>query len=141
MARKIGAVIAGVLVLGVVVAALQFVSASIHPLPEGVDPFDPEDAAAFAEHLEGMPDSAWMVAFASELIGAFFGALVAGAIVHDRKRMFSAIIVGLALVGSVANWLSFAHPTWFIVGQLLVYPAVLAGVWGVLARKRPTTQG
>jgi hypothetical protein len=136
MGRKIGAVVVGVLVLGLVVGVLQAIGASFRPLPEGVNPLDPADAEAFAAHLATMPAISWLFAFASELAGALLGALAAGWIAKGAARPISAIIVGLALVGSVLNWTLFAHPTWFIVGQLVGYPLVLAAAWGILGRGR-----
>ena len=125
MVRKIGAVVVGILTLGAVVMTLQQVAAQLHPLPEGLDPMDRSNAEAFAAHLETMPPAAWVVAFLSEIVGAFCGALVAGWIARDARRVVSGVIVGLALVGSIANWNSFAHPTWFIAGQIVLYPTVL----------------
>ena len=78
MLRNIGAFVAGVLTLGLIVMTLQQISSALHPLPEGLDPLAPENAEAFATHLEGMPTMAWVVAMLSEVIGAFGGALVAG---------------------------------------------------------------
>lgn len=34
-----------------------------------------------------------------------------------------------SLLGSLLNWTSFAHPAWFVAGQLLLYPLVLFLVW------------
>ncbi|MDX1646923.1 MAG: hypothetical protein R3304_07250 [Longimicrobiales bacterium] len=134
--RRIVAVVAGLLVLGLVVMTLQQASASLHPMPEGLDPFDPADAQAFDEFLQGMPPLAWALVFSSELLGALFGGLTAGWIARDRHRIFSGVIVGLALVGSVTNWMAFPHPVWFIVGQLVGYPLMLMAAWAMLRRDR-----
>ncbi len=141
MARKIVALVAGVLVVGSVVLTLQQVSAALHPLPEGLDPMDPADAEAFTDHLETMPPSAWAMAFLSELVGAFFGGLAAGWIARDQARPFSGVVVALALVFSVLNWLGFAHPVWFVLGQLMGYPLVLMAVWWTLGAADPATPG
>lgn len=141
MLRKIGAVVAGLVVVGVVVMVLQQVSASMHPIPEGLDPFDPDQADAFREHMAGMPAAAWAVAFASELIGAFAGAFVAGKIAPSGARLLCGIVVGAALLGSVANWMTFEHPTWFILGQLVGYPLVLMGVWTLVGRDSGAPSG
>ena len=132
MARKIGAVVAGILVVGIVVLGLQSVAAALHPLPEGIDPMAEEDAEAFTAHLAAMPVISWALAFASELVGAFLGGLTAGWIARDRARVFSGAIIGFALLASVTNWVSFEHPMWFIVGQLVGYPVALVGVWTLL---------
>lgn len=139
MIRKIGAVLAGIAVVFAVVSALHFASMSIWPLPEGLDPMDPADRQAFDEYLAGLPLGAWMLVYASEILGAFLGALAAGWIAGDHRRWFAGAIVALALAGSVANWLSFPHPTWFIAGQLLTYPlAYLAAVRLLAPRPIPS---
>lgn len=132
MVRKITAVVAGILVVGLVVMVLQQISAAMHPIPEGLDPFDRDQADAFRDHMAAMPAGAWALAFTSELIGAFAGAFAAGKIARSGVRWISAIIVGVALLGSTANWMAFEHPTWFIAGQLIGYPLVLMGVWTLL---------
>jgi uncharacterized membrane protein len=129
MWRNVLAVPAGLVVTAVVVMVLQSVSSSISPLPPGIDPMDPADAEAFAEHVSGLPLVTWVIVFLSELVGALLGGIVAGRVATSRKRWFSGAIVGLALLGSLFNWTSFAHPAWFVAGQLLLYPLVLFLVW------------
>ena len=141
MVRKIGAVVAGILVVGIVVMGLQAVSATLHPLPEGIDPMAEEDAEAFAAYLATLPVLGWALAFASELLGAFLGGLTAGWIARDRARVFGGAMIGFALLASVYNWMSFEHPTWFIVGQLIGYPVALVGVWTILGRLESPEEG
>ena len=141
MLRSVGAAIVGLLTVGVVVFGLQAVGSGFHPLPEGLDPMSPDDAEAFAAHLAAMPAISWAIAFASELVGAFLGAIAAGWIAQDRGRLVAGIIVGIALLGSVNDWTSFDHPLWFIIGQLVAYPIVLMGAWVVLGTWGPIASG
>jgi hypothetical protein len=150
MARKIGAILAGMVVVSVVVFAMQALSARLHPLPPGIDPLDPADSEALLDHLSTMPAISWALAFSSELVGAFLGALVAGWIArpgpstndisgHGARRsvrLASGTIVLFALAASIFNWTAFAHPTWFMVGQLAGYPLVLLGAWTLLGKRR-----
>jgi hypothetical protein len=136
MLRKVAAVIAGILVVGVVVATLQMIGTRLHPLPEGVDPMDPVDRDAFRRYLAGLPAAAWLIAFFAELLGAFVGALVTGRISRDGHRVPSGVIICVALIGSVYNWVSFPHPVWFMVGQLVAYPFALLLVWRLLEARR-----
>lgn len=129
MWRNVSAIPAGLVVTALVVMGLQAISSSISPLPPGVDPMDPADAEAFADHLSGLPVITWVIAFLSELLGALLGGIAAGWVATSRKRWFSAAIVGLAFLGSLLNWTSFSHPAWFVAGQLLLYPLVLFLVW------------
>lgn len=122
MIRNVVALVAGVLAVGVVVLALQGVGTRLHPLPEGLDPLDPAQQERFRAYMRGLPASGWLLAFFSELLGAFVGALVAGRIASSRRIWVAGAIVGVALAGSVSNWSSFPHPTPFIVGQIVGYP-------------------
>ena len=133
MGRAIGAVLAGFLVVGVVVAALQYMSTMLFPVPEGIDPFDPSDADAFLDYVMSLPLGAWLMAYGSELFGAFLGALTAGKIASSHQTRFAGAIVGIAVIASIINWVSFPHPTWFIVGQLVCYPLVFLAASRLLA--------
>lgn len=137
MLRNIAAFVAGVVTLGLVVVTLQQISSALHPLPAGLDPLDPQNAEAFAAHLENMPAAAWVVAMFSEVIGALCGAVVAGFIGRSAARPLSAAVVGLGIAGSLFNWTSFTHPIWFIIGQLVLYPAALVLAWSILAKRPP----
>lgn len=134
MARSIIAVFAGILVVLVVVASLQYLGALFYPLPEGLDPFDPADAEAFAAHMASMPAAAWLLAFASEIVGVFLGALAAGSIARARQAVFAGALVVFGLAFSILNWVSFSHPLWFIIGQLIAYPLVFFAVVRLLGR-------
>ncbi len=134
MAKNIGAVLAGILVVGVVVAGLQYAGLLFYPLPEGLDPFDPADAEDFAEYLADMPLASWVWVFGSEILGAFLGALAAGRIASSYRPWFAGGIVALAIAGSINNWLSFSHPLWFIVGQLIAYTVVFLAVSKLLGK-------
>ncbi|MEQ8331368.1 MAG: hypothetical protein RH859_12990 [Longimicrobiales bacterium] len=128
MVRNVLAVVAGFVMVGVTVAGLQWLSASLYPLPAGLDPMDPADAGALAEHARGLPAGAWALAFGSELLGAFLGALVAGRVASSHHTWFALALVVLAAAASVMNWVAFPHPVWFMVGQAALYPVVFLGV-------------
>lgn len=133
MVRTVIGTVAGLAVLGVVVTLLQRGSSVMYPLPPGLDPMNPDDAAAFAEHVATMPIGAWLMTMLSEVAGAACGALVAGFISRDAVRGSSGAVVGLATLGSVMNWVAFPHPMLFIVAQLVLYPVALVSVWTFLA--------
>lgn len=128
MGRKIGAVIGGVIAVGVTVFAIQQIGAFIHPLPPGIDPMDPADRAAFTAHLATMPFAAWVIACVSEPIGAFIGALVAIRVGTESRRRLAGAVILVAFFFSVVNWVSFEHPIWFMVAQVVLYPLVFLAV-------------
>lgn len=136
MVRNIGGFVAGVLAAGLLVMTLQQLSSGMHPLPEGLDPFDPAQADAFRQHLSEMPAAAWVIGMLSEVIGFFVGALVAGWIIRGNVRAWTGAVVGVGVLGSVYNWTQFEHPTWFIVAQVILYPLALVAAWAILERAR-----
>lgn len=137
MMRKVGAVVAGMLVVFSVVTAIQLVSARLFPLPAGVSPFDPADAEAFAAYVRALPTAAWLLAFGSELLGALLGGLTAGWIARARSLWVSGTVVALAMAASVMNWWTFSHPVWFIAAELIGYALVFLLVLGVGRRRSP----
>lgn len=137
MARNIGGFVVGFITFGLVVVSLQQLSSTIYPIPEGLDPFDPAQAEAFARHLEGMPMSAWLIAMLSEVVGAFCGAFMAGWIATSHERLLSGGMILMGLMGSIYNWTQFTHPIWFIVCQIVLYGVAVWGVWTLLEKKGP----
>ncbi len=132
MVRNLLALVAGIVVVGIVVAGLQYLTSFVYPLPEGLDPLDPDAADEFAAYVADLPASAWLFALASELIGVFLGGLAAGTIAGSRKPLFAGAIVALGVVGSVMNWMSFPHPIWFILVQLVAYPLVFLAIQRII---------
>ena len=49
----------------------------------------------------------WLIAFGSEILGGFLGALAAGFIAKSHARRAAAILIGLAVLGSLNNWRMF----------------------------------
>ena len=64
----------------------------------------------------------------------FLGALAAASIAGHRKAVFAGALVLVGLAGSIMNWVSFSHPMWFMIGQLIAYPLVFVAVVRLLGR-------
>jgi hypothetical protein len=135
MLRIIGSVVAGIVTLGLTVWVIQMIGLSMYPLPEGVDVMDPAQLDALIAHMGTQPMGAWLFPFFSELLGAFAGGLVAAYIERRKALPLLVTVVSLALIGSVINWISFAHPLWYMGGQLVGYPLVVYLGW--LATRSP----
>ena len=128
MVRSTGAVIAGLLVMLLGVAALQWLGHSGYPPPEGLD-FRDKDAVAAA--MANAPAGAFAFVLASYAIGTFLAAGTATTISLRHKRGV-AIVIGVVMLGLAAiNLFALPHPTWMVVAALLVpVPAALLG-WRV----------
>ncbi len=133
MLRRIAAIVAGLLVLALVVSLVQRAVGVMHPLPDGTDPGSGSvDFQAWVAHL---PPAAWVLGFCSEIGGALLGAFTAGFIVRDGRRGVASVVVAASLAASMLKWNTFAHPAWFIVGQLVAYPLVLLAAFAALGGK------
>jgi len=131
MVRMILAVIVGVVVAGIATFLVQNIGLVISPLPDGIDPTDPEQ---LAEIMDQIPLINKVFVVASWCIGALVGGLVA--VMIAQGRMAAAWIVGLIQVAFVVlNFFMIAHPMWMMAaGPLLTL--VGAGIGGSLVRAR-----
>lgn len=123
MLRSVLGVIAGVLVMWLVVAGIEFASHVIFPPPAGLDPMQPADLEKL---LAASPAAALAMVVAAWALGAFSGGWIAAKIAsHPRV---AAVLVALAVMGGVAGMIAMMphHPAWMsTLGLLLPIPAAL----------------
>lgn len=139
MIRTLVAVLIGVLVGGIVVAALQAVSMFVFPPPPGMDPANRDSVAAA---MAAIPLGALLMVLLSWGLGALAGGWTAARIARPRDPSvakpprFAALVVGFALwVSGLITMIQIPHPFWFwIPGLLLPIPCALLGAR--LARPR-----
>lgn len=128
--RNILAVIAGLILGGVVNMGMVTISDSIIPLPEGADVTTPEGLKASIHLFEPRH---FIMPFLAHALGTFVGALVASLIAANRKMLF-AIVIGLFnLTGGIVAVTMIPAPMWFNVTDLVlayIPMAFLAGKLG-----------
>ena len=121
MLRTILGIFAGVVLAFVVLMGLEMAGHAVMPPPPGLDPADPED-------LKQMVASASMAAKVW-VVFAWFAAVVAGGWAArrlSRKGWAGWVIVGLIVLGGVANIMMIPHPLWM---QIAAVAAPLLGGW------------
>jgi hypothetical protein len=112
MIRSLLAVIAGVIVGGIVVGLLETPGMFLHPLPPGMNLQDPEQIKA---HFAAAPVSAQICVAIAWTVGPLVGSYLAARIAR-RAYLAHGVIVGLVfLAADVYNLRSFPHPTWLAV--------------------------
>ncbi|MBL7914776.1 MAG: hypothetical protein JNL49_06985 [Bacteroidia bacterium] len=124
--RNILAVVAGLILGGIVNMGIITISGSIIPPPEGADVTTPEGLKASIHLFE---PKHFLMPFLAHAMGTFVGALVAALIAANRKMLF-AIIIGLFnLTGGIVAVSMIPAPMWFNVTDLaLAYiPMAVAG--------------
>ena len=132
MLRSLLGVIAGVVVMWLVVAGIEFASHLVYPPPAGLDPMQPADLEKI---LAASPAAALAMVVAAWTLGAFAGGWVAARIAHHPR--IAAVLVALGVMAGVAGTIAMMphHPAWMsALGLLLPIPAAL--VAARLARPR-----
>lgn len=124
--RSVLAVIAGLLVFFLVVAALQGTMTQMYPLPADVDMNDME---AVGRVVMAMPAGAFGLLLAGYAVGAMCGGAVAAAIAAQAKLRHAVIVGVVTTLGGIANFAMLPHPMWVVmIGlPLFIVMAVVGG--------------
>ena len=100
-------VIAGVVVAGLCVFALEYLGHQINPPPAGIENASREEMARMIAQL---PMSAFALVVAAWFFGALIGAWVANAIA--RRGLAGWIVALLVMVASIATVIMVPQPAW-----------------------------
>lgn len=123
MVRSILAVLAGVLVMGITVAAVQWLGHSIFPPPPGVDPTNHDAMIAL---ISSMPVLALAFVLIAYAFGTFLGAYTAATISLAHRRGVALVVATVMLALIAMNFAMIPHPTWMVVlGVLIPFPFAL----------------
>ncbi len=125
--RSILAVLAGGLVCGIVVFAVEAVSSNIFPLPPGVDLTDPEAIRAAVAQL---PPGAFLFLLLAWFLGPLAGGWVAARLAPRSPLLHGMIVAGLVVVSALVNLATIPHPAWMWVAG----PVVILGAGWLGAR-------
>ena len=119
------AVVAGVIVGGVVVFAVEGLGRILLSALTGIEPITAQGAAALATVR---PSESLLVVVLAYVLGPMSGGYIAARLA-PFKRYFHAIAVGaVQLIFGVITLALFPHPEWFWIATLVVFiPAALAG--------------
>lgn len=141
MGRLIFGIVAGLIVQGVLVAAVEFGSSLLFPLPDGLDP---NNMAQLADYLRngGVPIAAQLFVIVAYIVGAFGGAFVATRIAHHRGFVPALVVGQLSLVFVIWNLVVLPHALWMAVLSVLVpMPSAWAGGKAAGAKSRRRSRG
>lgn len=125
MMRSILAVLAGLVVAGVVMMLLEAAGHQVFPPPPGMDPADPESVKSAMPNISAGALWAVLIAWA---LGTLAGGWVAARIAVRSHLLHALIVGGIMLIGGVVNMAMIPHPIWFwIVGVIIFLPSAYAG--------------
>ena len=131
--RNILAVLAGYAAFTVLNIGLILLGLQIIPMPEGIDPMDPESIKAGMK-LFSLPN--FIVPFIAHAGSTLVGAFTAAMIGIDKKMILAYIIGGLALMGGISAVYQIGGPIWFQVLDLVVAYIPMAYLGGTLATRK-----
>ncbi len=131
--RAVLAVIAGVVLGGIVNMGLIMVSGHVIPPPEGVDPTDMESLKANMHLFEARH---FIFPLLAHGLGTLVGAAIAALLAPRHKMRFAFGIGVFYLLGGIASAFMLPAPTWFIVVDLVGCYIPMALIGGkILPRK------
>jgi hypothetical protein len=122
--RNVLAVVAGILLGGIVNGALITVSPSLIPPPAGVDV---NDAESLKRSIHLFEPRHFIMPFLAHALGTLVGALAAYLIAATYKAPMAYLIGAVFLCGGIAASLMIPAPAWFIALDLLA--AYLPMAW------------
>jgi hypothetical protein len=122
--RNVVALVAGIVVGGVVNTIFISLSPSLIPLPGGVDP---SNAESLAKGIHLFEPRHFVMPFLAHALGTFAGALAAYLVAASHKARFALAIGVVFLCGGVAASFLIPAPGWFVALDLLA--AYLPMAW------------
>lgn len=133
--RNVLAVVAGIVIGSIVNMALIMIGNIVFPLPESIDPMDPESLKAGMALLE--PKN-FVFPFLAHALGTLVGAAVAALIATGNILRPALVVAAFFLLGGIVNVVTLGGPMWFNALDLVV--AYLPMAWlGIRIADRKNT--
>jgi hypothetical protein len=117
------AVVAGVVVAGMIILLFEGLNSQFFPPPPGLDH---ATHAEMAEWLRSLPTGAFLVVLAGYGIGAFAGSAATARVAPSRAAHLAGLVGAVLLVASLMNLVALPHPAWFWVANVLL---IVGGAW------------
>ncbi|MBN8706883.1 MAG: hypothetical protein J0L62_13485 [Bacteroidetes bacterium] len=114
--RNTLAVLAGLIIGGIVNMGLIMISSSVIPPPNGADVTTTEGLKASMHLFEPRH---FLFPFLAHALGTFTGAFVAALLAASHKMKFALAIAGFNLLGGIASVFMLPSPVWFTVIDLV----------------------
>ncbi len=115
MLRDFVAVVAGIITAFLTIMLIDKIGHMIYPPPTGLDFADPE---AIRPYLATLPIGAYLFIWASSVVGAFTGTLIACFAGAARTAILAAAVGGIVFAATVANFIWIPHPLWLSLATL-----------------------
>ena len=113
--KNILATIAGFIAAGLIVYLIEQLGYKFFPLPDRIDPMDPE---SLKQNIDLIPNGSMIFVILAHAIGTLSGMILAG-FISKKSLIPSYIVGGLMILATITNLVMIPSPTWFIILDLL----------------------
>ncbi|MGH7601917.1 MAG: hypothetical protein ACREOI_36605 [bacterium] len=125
MGRKILAVVAGVILAGIVTFAVQKIGHQVYPPPENLDM---KNIEAMKAYVAALPMGALLFVLLSYVVGSFAGGWLAATIARTSQIHLPLTVGGIQLLFGIMNLVTIPHPMWFAIASIIIFlPAAYFG--------------
>lgn len=135
VARRIIAVLAALIIAGLIVLAIEEISAQVHPLPESIDATDP-DSIRRALEAGQFP----LIRLGLVVLGWWLAAYAGGTVAIRGSESAGAVWI-FTIIATVFVWFNLQglpHPTWMWVSGVFGTPLfALGGGRQTLSMRKP----
>lgn len=134
--RNVLAVVAGIVLGGLVNMGFVTIGPQVIPMPEGLDPNDME---SFKLNGHLMEAKHFLFPFLAHALGTLAGAFLAARLGANRQMILAVVIGVVFLFGGIAAATMIPAPTWFVATDLIVAYLPMAWLGWKLAGSPATT--
>jgi hypothetical protein len=127
--RRVGAVIAGLIVAVVLVEGAEAIVHLKNPFPPAMDH---HDMAQIKKFVSTLPADALLLVLAGWLLGTIAGTFTAAKIAGTRVPGY--VLGAILLAGGIANSIIIPQPLWFSIVSFVIY---IGGTFAGVALARP----
>jgi hypothetical protein len=115
--RNFLVVLGGLIVGAIINSGIIQISASLIPLPEGIDPNNMDDLMM---HMKDFPPKNFIMPFLAHALGTLVGAYFVSRFAASHHLKLSLLIGLIFLAGGISMVLALPSPIWFNVIDLLL---------------------
>jgi hypothetical protein len=116
IARRIAAVVAGLVIAFAIVMAFELIPHHMYPPPAGMNM---NDVAQVKPYVASLPATAFAIVLLGHLIGTIAGTSVAAGIARDRRAAY--VLGTLLFVAGIMNAITIPQPVWFSAASFAIY--------------------
>jgi len=116
MIRNAVAMVAGIIIAFGTIVLIDKTVGMVYPPPPSLDFSDAESARPY---LATLPAGEFLLVFASPVVAAFLGVFAACYIGTARHTAFGAVVGGVVLARTIANFITYPYPHWLSIATIL----------------------